>query len=255
MTKIKIGSFNTWDHKEKTGELETRSSVFADHIIDECFDIIGTQEMTYQYQNKLINKLINYNFYGKHRLFNIFFKHISYNENNSIITNKKVLFHKTYRLPFIPRNFKDLKKAINKSHWSLVPRIATVVVIEIDNKSICMINTHLDYKLDSVKKIQISFLKKIISKYCTKYPLILTGDFNMQKEDNNFQILESYLKKLGISRVKIDERTWGNETNGETLDHIFIPSSWKILKKGVISDESISNISDHRMIFVECNIK
>lgn len=255
MTKIKIGSFNTWDHNEQISKLEQRSLALASTISEEAFDIIGTQELTNKYQKILKENLTNYNFYGKYRFFNLFFKNIPYNESNNIITNHKVLFHKTFNLPFFPRNINDLKQATNRKSWSLLPRLATIAIIEVNNRQICMINTHLDHRLSSVKKMQLTFIKKIILKYNKKYPIVLTGDFNMQKEDVIFQSFISYLKDIGISRVKIDERTWGNEKNGETLDHIFIPSSWRILKKGVISDESISNISDHRMIYVECNIK
>lgn len=71
---------------------------------------------------------------------------------------------------------------------SIMPRVATIVVTE-DNehRKICMINTHLDYQIPSIQAKQLEKLKSIILKYSKDYRIILTGDFNMELNDNNFK--------------------------------------------------------------------
>lgn len=254
--KIKIGSFNTWNNVINRRGITSNIEVLSQVIKEENFDVVGTQELTLKYCNNIQKKLSNYNFYGSYRFGDFIFKRFSFNENNSIITNKKVLFHKTIHLPFMPVSLRELKRAINIKRWSLLPRIATVVVIEINDNHICMINTHLDYKINSIKKRQLSFLEKLIKEYIKDYPVVLTGDFNLDVDDEIFNDFVFALGKLGMMRVDISESTWNYRgKNKKTLDHIFVPKTWKVLNCGVIKDDMMNDISDHRMIFAECEVK
>ena len=254
--KIKIGSFNTWNNVINRRGITFNVEVLSQVIKEENFDIIGTQELTLKYCNELKKKLSNYSFCGSYRFGDFIFKKFSFNENNNIITNKKVLFHKTIHLPFMPVNLRELKNTTNIKCWSLLPRIATLVVIEINNKHICMINTHLDYKITSIKKRQLSSLKKVIKNYIKEYPVILTGDFNLAIDEEVFNDFIFDLDKLGMMRVNISDSTWNcRGKNKKTLDHIFVPKTWKVLNCGVIENDMMDDISDHRMIYAECEIK
>ena len=156
----------------------------------------------------------------------------------------------------MPVNLRELKNTTNIKCWSLLPRIATLVVIEINNKHICMINTHLDYKITSIKKRQLSSLKKVIKNYIKEYPVILTGDFNLAIDEEVFNDFIFDLDKLGMMRVNISDSTWNcRGKNKKTLDHIFVPKTWKVLNCGVIENDMMDDISDHRMIYAECEIK
>ena len=248
--KLKIASFNI-KNDEKANK-EKNANILVNIIKKEKIDILGTQELTKEYEETLKKKLPDYKFYGKYRYGNGIFSKFKYNENNIIITNKKVRFNKTIWLPWLANNFKDLKNSIIKK--SITPRIVTMITIsDKDLGKIIVFNTHLDYKIHSIKKRQLEKLEKIIFKYKKRYPTILTGDFNMNEEDLDFKKFVLNLEEKGIKKIKIRNNTYISP-NGKknTIDHIFITSNWKIIESGVIDNE---HISDHRPIYVLIDIE
>ena len=256
MDTLKIGSFNTKDNatNRKGGMREdgiSNADILANQIKENEFDLIGTQELTIKYVNELVSRLKDYKFYGSYRYGNLLTK-IPFNENNNIITKKNVVLQITIWLPWIANKFSDFKDSITK--MSIMPRIATIVVIKNQiNEEVCMINTHLDYQIPSIQKRQLEVLKKIIEKYSNKYPIILTGDFNMEITDQNFKDFISDVKDKNLKRVEINESTWYDKNgNGKTLDHIFLPNDWDIQNAGIID---LKDTSDHKGIFVETNVK
>lgn len=256
MDTLKIGSFNTKDNatNRKGGMREdgiSNADILASQIKGNEFDLIGTQELTIKYVNELVIRLKDYKFYGSYRYGNLLTK-IPFNENNNIITSKNVVSQNTIWLPWIANNFSDFKDSITK--MSIMPRIATIVIIKDQNNSeICMINTHLDYQIPSIQKRQLQALKQVVEKYSMKYPIILTGDFNMEINDQNFNDFILDIKDKNLKRVEINESTWYDKNgNGKTLDHIFLPNDWDIQNAGIID---LKGASDHKGIFVEANVK
>lgn len=154
---LKIASFNI-KNGEKSKK-EKNANILVNIIKKEKIDILGTQELTKEYEKTLKQKLTNYKFYGKYRYGNGILSKFKYNENNIIITNKIVRFNKTIWLPWLANNFKDLKNSIiNKS---ITPRIVTMITIsDKELGKIIVFNTHLDYKIHSIKKRQLEKLKK-----------------------------------------------------------------------------------------------
>lgn len=132
-----------------------------------------------------------------------------------------------------------------------MPRIATIVILEDDEKEkICMINTHLDYQISSIQIRQLNALKKIIKKYEKEYPIILTGDFNMELGDRKFDSFISDVDNT-LQHVNIEGNTWyGNNGKKGALDHIFIPKSWEVEDAGIICS---MGTSDHDVIYA--NVK
>lgn len=256
MQLLKVGSFNVKDNNiNRSGGMRkngiSNADILAGIIEEKNFDLLGTQELTIKYVNELSLRLKKYRFYGNYRYGNLFLK-MPFNENNNIITNKNVIFQNTIFLPWIPDTFSDLKKSIVK--MSLMPRIATIIIIEEQAYGkICMINTHLDYQIPSIQIRQLQVLKEIIVKYSSKYPIILTGDFNMEVEDKNFNNFISEIKSNGIERVEINKNTWYDKSGvGKTLDHIFIPKTWKIQNADLVD---LKGTSDHKGVFAEVLVK
>lgn len=257
MGNIKIGSFNTRDDAiNRKGGLREDGSSNADTVAEliKNFDLLGTQELTIRYVNEIVSKLKEYKFYGNYRYGRVLAK-IPYNENNNIITNRNVLSEKTVWLPWIANNIADLHGSITK--MSIMPRIATIVILEDEeNKKICMINTHLDYQIPSIQIRQLEALKKIINKYGREYPIILTGDFNMELGDPKFDSFVADVKDT-LQHADIKGKTWfGNNGKESAVDHIFVPSDWKIEDAGIISSKGTS---DHNIPWVsvdyESNVK
>ena len=135
-----------------------------------------------------------------------------------------------------------------------MPRIATIIIIndEVDGP-ICMINTHLDYQIPSIQVRQLECLKKIILECKKRYPVIVTGDFNMQISDEKFLNFARKLEEHQIVRVDINDSTWHKNNNEfKTLDHIFIPNYWDIKDAKVASSKGIS---DHDLIYVNALVR
>lgn len=254
MDILKVASFNTKDNaiNSKGGMREdgiSNADILAAQIKE--FDLIGTQELTIKYVNELAMRLKDYKFYGNYRYGDLLTK-IPFNENNNIITKKDVVAQDTTWLPWIANNLPDLKKSIIK--MSIMPRIATIVITNDEiHGEICMINTHLDYQIPSIQIRQLHALKKLIDKYSVQYPIILTGDFNMEIENKYFKNFILDIEDNGMKRVEINESTWYDKNgNGKTLDHIFLPNNWDIQNAGVID---LKGTSDHKGVFVETYVK
>lgn len=256
MDTLKIGSFNTKDNSiNSNGGMRkdgiSNADILATQIKENEFDLLGTQELTIKYVNELALRLKDYKFYGSYRYGNLLTK-IPFNENNNIITKKNVIFEKTVWLPWIANNFKDLSTSITK--MSIMPRIATIVIVNDQiHGEICMINTHLDYQIPSIQIRQLQELKKIVTKYSSQYPIILTGDFNMEIGNKFFDSFILDMEDNNIKRVQINDNTWYDKNgNGKTLDHIFLPKNWNIYNAGTLDSKGTS---DHKGIFAEIDVK
>lgn len=222
------------------------------HIIKERqIDIICAEEVTPNYVEKLMSYLPNYQLTGKYRLTKkeIFENHS--NESNPIITNQKVIETNTYSLS------KNIWMLGKRSFLSLLPRIATVTTIEINNSIITIINTHLDHLTDIARKKQLEYLKQIIEKY-RKNQIILTGDFNLNEDNPLFIKFAKEMEKQNLKLIKTNTSTFNTPFASlqkgplknfiiTSPDHIFASRSLKIIETKVLEDQ----ISDHKMILTK----
>lgn len=209
-------------------------SFISDFIKNNNIDIVNVQELSVISKRRLKKVLHNYSFYGEFR-YRKMFSLLPMNENNNIITNKKVEDYETIR-------FKD-KLLYKIIHFPLLPRIATVAIIN----DICIINTHISNRVKKVKNEQIEMLKKVIDKY-KNYKIILTGDFNMTLKNETFKKFIDYLEEINIIRVPLNEPTWCGRDKEYTLDHIFISKSIGLKDYKILSS---NNFSDHNILYIE----
>ncbi len=247
-----IGSFNVQDNQVNNSGANAKA--LSDILKENKVDLAGTQELTVKHVNALKLYLNNYRFHGNYRLGDKMLK-IPANENNNILTSNKVkvLYQKTYNLPWVPKKASEFLKSVK--NLSLMPRIATVIVFDDGtNKPKCMINTHLDYQVESVQKEQLKYLKSIVASCSEKYPVILTGDFNMETKDKLFRDFSRELEeKYKIKRVEINGTTWyGDKNEKQTIDHIFLSDHWTVKKAGIISSKGIS---DHDFVYADIEEK
>lgn len=254
---FKIGILNTRNNKiNRAGGIredgKDNAKLIAEHINKADYLFLGTQELTYNITKRLNVFLKKHNIYGGYRLGNCkiirkLFK--KYNESNAVITKQKVKKVKNYLLPFFPWNFKDMRLSFKKK--SVMPRIATMVILEYGEKEICVINTHLDYYIKSIQKRQLKKLLKIIKKNYQKYEIVLCGDFNLEIKHKIFKEFTKELENYKIKRVMVDTKTNSQKFKNKTaIDHIFVPESWEINEAAIITDSSLNGITDHTGIFV-----
>lgn len=206
-------------------------------------DIICVQELTDTYENKLKKHLKNYTFTGQNRFSkkSIWYNH--FGEKNSIITNQEIIDSKTYSLS------KKINKIGKRNLFSIFPRIATVTIISKANQNFTFINTHLDHLTNISRKKQLIYLKQIIE-LNNNYPIILTGDFNLNTENKNFQDFVKYMENQNCKLIPNKENTFKPSKKNHKLktpDHIFIPKNFIIENIDIIDN----NFSDHKLIKIK----
>lgn len=225
-----ISTFNIKNDYYKYNKEKTKDII--NYLKEKNIDILNLQEVYKRLDKDLTKEVINNNYriVGKYRfLSKLILK--PFNESTPIITNKKIIKIRHYRLPFLP---------------SLQKRIMTKVIIKYNNENISIYNTHLDFKYDKVKKKELDKIYEIISKDSNK--LILTGDFNLKTNKDIFNNFVNKLDKLNIQRIPINEKTLKQSAYNRAIDHIFISKDFEVIDKEVIKD---IEISDHYPVLIK----
>lgn len=224
---LKVSTFNI---QNDYGKDLTKNKQIIDYITSNKIDVIGVQELFKKTAKDLENKLKkeNYHITGFYRYKLPFLKR--YNEKNSIITNKDIIDTKTYYLPFIP---------------SFTKRVLTKAVIKYNEKLISIYNTHLECKILSVKQKQLNKIISIIEKDPNN--IILLGDFNLKTNKDMFNKFTTDLKKIGIYRVPINDKTLKTSKYHRAIDHIFLSNNFKVIKKEIITKVKTS---DHYPVLI-----
>ena len=238
---MKIMSFNVRNRyriKNYDGIYKNKDTVImlSNYIKKNRIDIVCLQEVIESYRDRLTFELKDYTHYGNPRMGNSIFTKIidiikRFNESVNIYTNVDVTNNKNYKLPFLP---------------DIMPRVATR--IDIKDKNITIINTHLSAYNKISKNRQLKKIYKIIKKI--NNPIILLGDFNMNTKSN---VLTNFIKRLellGIKHMDIQGRTFKKSKRDMPIDHIFISNSLKVKSIDKITDKEVS-FSDHYPILLE----
>ena len=246
--KYKIPGYDGLDDKGNDN-----AEILKEFLENNNVDVLGTQELVRRFIDRIKNAIKpTYKIYGNFRYgnnkivrkLNIFDR---FNETVSIITKHNVINSKTNTLPWIPKNIKDIVKGIKLK--SLRPRVVTSALIEIkDFGKINFINTHLDHRLNIIQIRQLNYLQKMIEK--SKYPVILTGDFNMDIDMPRFKLFIDNLSSIGYKRVPNAKKTYKYQKDKLPIDHIFIPNEWNIEEVEISTDQYLKNFSDHYPILV-----
>ena len=227
-----VSSFNIKNDYFKYNKEKTNTII--DYLIDNKIDILSLQELYKRADKDLTRYLLklDYHIIKKYRFLSRLILR-PFNESTPIVTNKRIVEVKHYKLPFLP---------------SIQKRIMTKVVIDYNNELISVYNTHLDFKFDKVKKRELDRIYEIISK--DKNKVILTGDFNLKVNKKIFLNFIEKLKEINIIRVQINEKTLKQSMYNRAIDHIFVSKDFDILDARVIKE---LDISDHYPVLIRIN--
>lgn len=230
---LTISTFNVQNDIKKYSK--TKTELIIEYLKMRKIDILSLQEVYSKLDRDLKKKLYpSFSLSGKYRFF---FKRllVSINEKTPIITNHKVIYSKTYHLPFLP---------------SLLKRVMTKIVIEKNGQLISIYNTHLDVKYESVKEKQLKKILSILKK--DQNPMILMGDFNLKTNKKIFLDFIEELKKIEMKHVDIHEKTFKASQYHRAIDHIFVSKKFKVIHKELITNIPIS---DHYPVLVQLEYK
>ena len=219
-------------------------------ITENNIDVLCTQEIPRSLAKSFQEVIKGYNVVGDSR-YHHYLKSLPFNEKNPIISKKEIIETKTIRYKNKVKNIKEFFRYLK--NIPIIPRIATVVIIKVnDKKDICIINTHLDYKLSIIQKKQLNELLELIEEYKKSYDIVLTGDFNMDKNDKHFVEFINTLKLGNVSKVNADGFTWkGKKGQQKVLDYIFVSDNLKVKSFGIMDS---NDLSDHEIVYLDLSI-
>ncbi len=231
-----VGSFNVqnkfWLKRYNGKWSEQNGSLLLNHFLHKYhIDVLGTQEFVTWYLESVKKSLHDYKIVGDFRYFRPILK--KYNETNSILSKRKILNTKTYHISKFP---------------VFPPRIVTSATIETEDGPIYFLNTHLTLRNKKAQEKELAIIYQLIKE--SKYPTILTGDFNMTIHNDLMKDFIEKLKQIGMKRIPIYEKTYKAHQKENAIDHIFVSQAFEIIKYEVVKDEEFHDFSDHFPIVV-----
>lgn len=232
-----LGTFNILVGKAWANRVENMSNL----ILYNNFDIFGTQEVSPNKLSDLKKKLKEvYSYFGVGR------------EDGKNKGEYCAIFYKKELFKLIDGNTFWLSNTPNipsKGWDAMYPRICTWVKLKDlrNNKEIYFFNTHLDHKGKIAKKESCKLLLKKIKEICSSNSnIVLTGDFNLGKDSEEYKLLsESNFIKDSYLNAKYKFAPTGTY-NGNSLsklytdwiDHILVSKSSNILRYGILNNIS-----------------
>lgn len=219
-------------------------------------DLIGLQEAEMFQVKELIEMLDEYDWYGVSR------------EDGKEGGESTAILYRTKR--FIPEEKQTLwlsetPMVVSKGWDAMFKRTVTIIKLKdlVSSKKFYYLNTHFDHIGETARTESSRLLINEITKYSTKYPVILSGDFNYTSNSEGYKIIKSQLSdSKSISRT---ENVGGNITfNGfgkdiqpdNKIDFIFVNDKVEVLNH-MIDTTTFNDLypSDHYPVIAEILFK
>ena len=249
--QISVMSFNlqSWNRPE------TRYDSVAAQITAKMPDSLGIQEGTTGWMAALTSRLTVYEEVGIPR-------QITGGEYSSIYYRKDKFNLITWGTKWLTSTPDTMSKVDGAEYH----RIVTYVLLErkSDGKRFIHANTHLEHqsgtKADNVRRAQLGYLLDIIESINTgNYPLVITGDFNADKDGATYNFLpENGLQNVAVLAESGDSANTytfnalasAGDTTPRIIDFIFVEENGKFDVKlyDVCND---ATVSDHFPVYVE----
>lgn len=252
-----VASYNVRVDKKGNGDRmkgngwEKRFPRICDLIKYHDFQIVGIQEAKDHQIRNLLDSLPNYSFIGvaredgkdKGEFVPIFYR----NDLFSVVESGNFWLSETPSKP-------------SKGYDAECYRVVTYSKFRVKKDGFCfwVFNTHFDHR-GAVARAESSklILRKIQELTKPGDSVILTGDFNSDQHSNEYNILKSSNILEDSYDKAIYRYAWyGTANNFEPdivtdsrFDHIFLSSSFEVLKYGIITD-TYRDIIDARIIIL-----
>ena len=237
--------------KEGEDSWTNRKPLFIDQIRFYEPDVMGVQEPMPNQMQDMDSLLLDYGFVGVGR------------DDGKDAGEYSAIFYKKGKLNVLESSTFWLSETPNKVSlgWdAMFNRICTYALFEdkLSNKKFWMFNTHFDHIGEVARKNSaILIIQKIKEINTQNYPVILTGDFNMEENHESIQYI---IKSLNDSKA-IAKTTFGPDgtfNNFEfhkpvtrRIDFIFVSPQIKVDKYAILSDSKNCHYpSDHLPVFV-----
>ncbi len=233
-----------------------RKTLVAQVIRNENPDLIGLQEAEQFQIHDLEELLVDYNWVGVGR------------DDGQTLGEATAIFYRKGRLNLQSQKtlwISETPEKVSKGWDAALNRTVTILKLRdtFFQKDFQIFNTHLDH-LGLVARYKGSeFLKNLIGSVPANLPVILTGDFNFNRNFDAYNLLIENLDDTQF--VPFSNSYGGDQTfNGfgtdknehNKIDYIFVNKSWVTLSHNIILQKFDGRFpSDHYPIIVSLDYK
>ena len=242
--------------KEGINSWENRKEFLTNQIKFYEPDVLGVQEAMPNQMEELDHVLTQYNYIGVGRD-----DGKNEGEYSAIFYNKdkfRIIKSSTFWLSETPEK-------VSMGWDAVCNRVCTYALFENlkSNQFFWVFNTHFDHvgmqaRMESVKLI----LKKIQELNPQNYPVALMGDFNLEPETPNIQLIKTKLsdaKEVSIAKPFGPTGTFNGfyfeKPVTTRIDYIFVSEKMSVDKYAVLSDSwNCKYPSDHLPVFIKLKI-
>lgn len=218
-------------------------------------DVLGVQEAMPNQMKDIDSLLVDYSFVGVGR------------DDGKDQGEYSAIFYKKEKFTVVKSNTFWLSQTPEKvgMGWDAVcNRVCTYVLLKdnVSGKQFWVFNTHFDHVGKEARKNSATLIiKKIKELNIDNYPVILTGDFNMEPSHESIKHIKTELK----DSKEVAEVTFGPEGtyNGfhfdrpvtRRIDYAFVSDGLEVKKYAVLSDNwNLHYPSDHLPVFINFSL-
>lgn len=253
VTTISFNCAAPWGNVLKGTGSGTRVKKFADYMNTVKPDTIGTQEMNSKWLSKLETLMSDYESYGVKRGGD---DNESKSEMNAVfwLKDKYTCEDKnTFWLSTTP-------ETESKYEGAGCYRVCTYVVLKSNETGSLLIhmNTHLDNASEEAANYGAEVISQKIDELKGQYSdaaIVLTGDFNETAGMIAYNTISEKLTDaktlVPAAETKETYHGWGDITEGEPIDHIFITTGKNAVNYKILDNISNGYISDHNGVYIE----
>ena len=252
---VKAMSYNIRLNTSSDGEnaWPNRKDFLRTQVLFFAPDFLGVQEATPEQMTHLKSVLKDYMSIGQGR------DGVNKGEFSAIFYNTKRFKLEENHMFWLSESPEHISKGWDAAY----PRVCTYgLFTDLEtSKKIWVFNTHLDHKGHQAQLQGMKLIQDTIAKVNTaNYPVILTGDFNVEPDSE----LITNLSKSMVNTQDLADLIYGpkgtfsgfkfHEPVTRTIDYIFTskPAKIKVTKHAVLSDsDNLKYPSDHFPIFIE----
>jgi len=226
---------NNGDKRDGNG-WDLRGPVIADLIKFHDFDIFGAQEVLNEQLKDLSSSLSNYGHIGVGR------------DNGKEAGEYAPIFFKKEKLKLLKEGhfwLSEKTESPNKGWDAALPRICTWGQFEDINSGLkfYFFNTHFDHVGVTARRESSKLILRKIKELAGDEPTVLTGDFNVDQNNEIFSILSGSELKDAYTTAQLKYATNGTfnhfDTNAMTdsrIDHIFLSNCAVVKRYGILTD-------------------
>lgn len=242
---------------DKPNHWENRKDFLISQLNFYSPDVFGTQEGLVHQLRAIDEGMDNYTYFGVGR---------DYGDDKGEFT---AIFYNTDKLKVLKESTFWLSETpgVPSKGWdAALPRICTYGLFENkeDGSKFMVFNTHFDHVGEKAREESSKLILKKVKELNTNgYPVVVTGDFNLESESGGVQAI---LTEMEDAHIAAGKNAFGPDGtfNGfditkpveRRIDYIFVsPNSIEVLKSAILSDSKDCRYpSDHLPVFARLRL-